>query len=430
MNRQKPTVVVFHLVSVFTVAWVVAVAGVFALPTAARAEAAKKNADEAMAAAKSCNAFATDLYARLSSDEPTNLFFSPYSVSVALAMTYAGAAGDTQAQMAKVLHLATPGAKVPPAGEVAKSFGRLAKLLESRDKNSGYRLRVANRLWGQQGFHFMPTFLGLTKDNFGAELGLLDFRQADAARETINRWIAEQTDDKIQDLIAAGVLTDNTRLVLTNAIYFKARWTHEFEKADTTDAPFHTSATAEITVPTMHQSERLRYAAADEMQMLELPYGADHSLSMLILLPKKVDGLADLERRLTSDNLQKWSKDLKPRLVEVDLPRFKMTAQFSLSDTLKAMGMPLAFSGNADFSGMSTQKRLLISAVIHKAFVDVNEEGTEAAAATAIAIADMAMPPTNDKVTFRADHPFAFLIRDRRAESILFLGRVNRPEAK
>jgi serpin B len=379
--------------------------------------------DDMLAVAKGDNEFAANLYARLRSDKPTNLVFSPYSISTALAMTYSGAAGQTAAQMATVLHFPLPEAKLHPA------FNSLRNLLAASDQTSGFQLRVANRLWGQTGFHFLPEFLEVTKADYGADLGLLDFRQAEAARQTINTWIEEQTDDKIQNLLAPGVLDANTRLVLTNAIYFKARWTHEFSKSATTDAPFHTSGSQQVTVPTMRQTHRLRYGAADDMQILELPYAQDGNLSMLIVLPKKIDGLSDLQRRLTSENLQKWSAGLQSRPVNVYLPKFKMTSEFGLGDVLESMGMPLPFSTKADFSRMSSAERLFISAVIHKAFVDVNEEGTEAAAATAVAMRAMAaFPAREDPIEFRADHPFVFLIRDRRTQSVLFLGSVANPK--
>lgn len=379
--------------------------------------------DDIRAVANGGNEFATDLYARLRSDKSTNQFFSPYSISTAIAMTYAGAEGPTQAQIAKVLHFPVPEAKLHSA------FNTLGNLLAFSDKTPGFQLRVANRLWGQKGFHFLPEFLHVTNANYGADLGLLDFKQAEAARKTINSWIEEQTDRKIQDLIAPGVLDADTRLVLTNAIYFKARWTHEFSKSATTDAPFHTSDSQQITVPMMHQTHRLRYAASDNVQLLELPYAEDGRLSMLILLPKKIDGLTDLEKGLTSENLQKWTAGLKSRPVKVHLPRFKMTSEFSLGDLLESMGMPLAFSDKADFSRMSTQEQLFISAVIHKAFVDVNEEGTEAAAATAVVMhPTAAFPSPEEPVEFRADHPFVFLIRDNRTQSILFLGRMLNPK--
>ena len=178
----------------------------------------------------------------------------------------------------------------------------------------------------------------------------------------------------------------------------------------------------------MHLMRRLAYGAVDGVQILELPYAQEGRLSMLILLPTKVDGLSDLEKGLTAENLQKWSAGLRPRPVNVSLPRFKMTSEFGLGDVLQSLGMSLAFSDKADFSGMSSQEKLLLSAVIHKAFIDVNEEGTEAAAATAVAMkAEAAAPSPDEPVEFRADHPLVFLIRDRRTESILFLGRLVNP---
>ncbi len=380
--------------------------------------------DDARAVAEGGNEFAIDLYAHLRSDKPSNLFFSPYSISVALAMTEAGAAGETEAQIAKVLHFPVSEANVHSA------FSTLRQLMVSNDKLSGFQLRVANRLWGQHGFDFLPEFLRVTKADYGADLGRLDFKQAEVARQTINSWVEQQTDDKIQNLLAPGILNADTRLVLTNAIYFKARWMHEFGKAATADAPFHISDSEQVAVPTMHQSHRLRYGAADGLQLLELPYALDGNLSMLFLLPKRIDGLNDLEKRLTNENLQKWLKGLQSRLVKVHLPKFKMTSEFDLGAGLASLGMSLAFSTKADFSRMSTEEPLFISAVIHKAFVDVNEEGTEAAAATAIAMrAGAALPRPEEPVEFRADHPFVLLIRDHRTQSILFLGRLVNPKA-
>ena len=374
--------------------------------------------------AKGDNEFATDLYARLRSDTPANLFFSPYSISSALAMTYAGAGGPTAEQMARTLRFSLPEAKLHPA------FGELRKLLLlADDKTDGFQLRIANRLWGQAGFQFRPEFLQVTRDDYGADLGQLDFKQSEAARKTINAWVEEQTNDKIQNLLAPGVLDADTRLVLTNAIYFKARWTHEFSKQATADAPFHLADSKQISVPTMRQTHRLRYAESEVAQVLELPYGPQGSLAMLILLPKKHDGLSGLEKQLTAENLQKWSAGLQPRRVDVHLPRFKMTSQFSLADVLKSLGMSLAFSRQADFSKMCSQEQLFISAVIHKAFVDVNEDGTEAAAATAVMMRmGAALPAREEMVEFRADHPFAFVIRDNRTQRILFLGSVANPQ--
>jgi len=369
------------------------------------------------------NQFATEMYSRLRSDEPTNLFFSPYSISNALAMTYVGAAGKTKSQMAEVLHFPKPDS------EVTAAFKLLTTALTSKNEEAGFQLRVANRLWGQNDFQFASDYLNVMQADFNAEMGLVDFKKTEAARTSINSWVEEQTDRKIQNLLAPGVLNAATRLVLTNAIYFKARWEHEFSKSATTDAPFHITASQQISIPTMHKTHEFGYFETAHAKILELPYGSDDSLSMLVLLPKKVDGLADLEKQLSSENLGKWSAGLKSQNVKVQLPKFKTTSELGLTDVLGAMGMPLAFSDQADFSKMSTQERLTISAVIHKAFVDVNEEGTEAAAATAVAIRATAIFIDPKKtVEFRADHPFVFLIRHNQSKMVLFLGRLVNPK--
>jgi serpin B len=317
-----------------------------------------------------------------------------------------------------------------PESKLHSTFAALQQFLVSSDKKDGYQVRVANRLWGQQGYHFLPQFLEVTRAQYGAELAPVDFSQANAARQTINGWTEEQTEHKIKNLIPSGGLSADTRLVLTNTVYFNANWMHKFDKSETTAAPFHISADQKVTVPMMQQCRLFRYAAADGLQILELPYGQSRSLSMLVLLPDSAEGLADLQKRLTDDNVQKWCESFTAETVEVHLPKFKLTAEFRLTDVLASMGMTLAFdSARADFSGISTVEPLFISAVIHKAYVDVNEDGTEAAAATAVVVGPTARPATAEPVVFRADHPFVFIIRDDRTNSILFLGQVLNPKA-
>ena len=367
------------------------------------------------------NRFAVGLYAKLKDSTSENLFFSPYSLSTALAMTYAGAAGETGKQMAEVLRFTVSESELHPA------MGQLIRMLLRKEK--GYQFRVANRLWGQKGYEFLPEFLNTTQNHYGAELGELDFaRQTEDARRAINQWVEKETERKIKDLIPPGLLAQDTRLVLTNAIYFKGNWRDQFEKEATQDAPFYVSADKEVTVPMMHQIERFGYRAAEDMQILEMPY-ADNALSMVVLLPKDKEGLAELEKRITHDDLRDSTRGLRPREVSVFLPRFTMTSQFSLKDVLQSMGMTLAFDeGRADFSRMSRSEQLFISAVVHKAFVDVNEEGTEAAAATGVIMAPTAAPVQEEPPVFRADHPFVFLIRDNRTGSIVFMGRVANPK--
>ena len=372
------------------------------------------------AAANSNNAFAFDLYRQLREKEG-NLFFSPASISTALAMTSAGAKGMTEEQMAEVLHLNLP---EPRRHEAT---GRLSQLLNAEEK--GYQLRMANRLWGQKTYPFREAFLDVTRAQYGAELASLDFAQTEEARKTINAWVEKQTAGKIVDLIPAGVLDEMTRLVLTNAIYFKGKWSDEFKKERTEDAAFYLTKSREVTVPMMHQTRKFLYAETKDGQVLRLPYAGD-DLSMIVLLPREVDGLAALEKSLDADAFDGWTSKLRAREVRVFLPRFKMTAEFQLADALKALGMTLAFSNEADFSGISTVEGLNISAVIHKAFVDVNEEGTEAAAATAVVIAPTAAPVDDpqEPAVFRADHPFVFVIRDNRTGAVLFAGRVTNPK--
>jgi serpin B len=322
--------------------------------------------------------------------------------------------------MAKTLHFDLPQNQLHPA------FAALNNTLNPKDKP--YELSMANRLWGQQGYEFLPAFLQTTRDYYAAELAQVDFvNAAEAVRQEINEWVEEKTNDKIKDLIPQNVLDEMTRLVLTNAIYFKGDWASQFDEKATRDAPFSASSDNKVTVPMMYQKGKFKYGEFDEIQVLELPYKSG-DLSMLVLLPKAVDGLPALEAKLTTENLNKWTSDLSKREIDVYLPKFKMTSQFRLKDVLSSMGMPSAFDPMvADFSGMNGKTDLYISAVIHKAFVDVNEEGTEAAAATAVVVAED--PSVQIIPTFRADHPFIFLIRDNRTGSILFIGRVTNPEA-
>lgn len=378
--------------------------------------------DHTRKAVEASNVFAFDLYARLCRQED-DLFYSPASISTALSMAYLGAAGKTRRQMADVLHLEQV--------NVPEGFGSLGNLLSSGGR--GYRLHMANRLWGQRGYPFRAEFLAATSRHFAAELTPLDFSQAAAASETINRWVEQQTEGKIQQLVSQDSLGDQMRLVLTNAIYFKGAWEDEFWKSSTQQAAFHLSATREVKLPLMYQQADFRYAENEVLQLVILPY-AGRELSMVVLLPKQIDGLAALEQQLSAKNLKRWLSDARERNAQVFLPRFKVTRQVMLGDALRAMGMNLAFSRQADFSHISSALRgegLMLSEVIHKAFVDVSEEGTEAAAATAVlapAAAPLAAEPEKPAV-FRADHPFVFLLRDERTGALLFIGRLIEPSA-
>jgi serpin B len=361
------------------------------------------------------NAFALDLYGRLQATEG-NLFYSPYSVTSALAMTYAGARGQTASEMAEVLHFTLPPGRLHPA------CADLKLQIETGEPDNSCQFSVANALWAQQGLPILDEFRELTQDHYGAGLRELDFLAAtEQARQTINAWVEQQTRNKIRELLKRGDVGPATGLVLTNAIYFKGLWQAQFDPTQTQEAPFTIEPDRQVQVPMMQQSAEFAIGHGEGVQLLELPY-VDEDLAMVVLLPREQDGLPLLERSLTAENLDKWLSTLRQRKVLVYLPRFELTERFDLSELLRAMGMPAAFSGRADFSGITGTRDLFISKVLHKAFVSVDEEGTEAAAATGVVMKRTALPPT-----FRADHPFLFLIRHRPTGAILFIGRVIDP---
>jgi serpin B len=379
-----------------------------------------KAANDIKSLAGGNTAFALNLYARLKTTDG-NLFFSPYSISTCLAMTYAGARGDTAAQMAQTLHFDTNQI------QLASSFGELQKQLNNEQEKKGIELNIANGLWGQKDYPFLPAFLNVAKQSYGANLKQVDFHtHAETARIEINDWVSDKTKAKITDLIQPGVLDPMTRLVLVNAIYFKGRWASEFEKQNTRKLPFTVSSAQKIEVPLMSRTADFRYAEVEGLQLLELPYAGD-DLSMVVLLPRELDGLKGVEDQFNKQTLDRWLAQAREQKVAVFLPKFKMAAQFSLAKPLAEMGMTDAFSRNANFSGMDGERDLFISAVVHKAFVDVNEEGTEAAAATGVVMRSMAVMMPRPTPIFRADHPFIFLIRDNHSGSILFLGRLVDP---
>jgi len=366
------------------------------------------------------NAFAVNLYGQLRKQDG-NLFFSPESISTAFAMAYAGARGTTSVQMANTLHFALPPDRLHPA------MGTLLTSLNAA--HPGYQLHVADALWAEKDFTFLDDYLKLTSADYGAGFNRVDFKGApESVRQTINQWVEQKTENKIKDLIPPRAISPATRLVLTNAIYFKGDWETKFDKAQTQDEDFHLSAAQNVKAPLMHSSAKFGYFKGDTFQALNIPYKSGE-LSMVVLLPNDVAGLPALEKSMTAANVNQWLSQLHvgPKVI-VTLPKFKMTDQLELSNALGALGMAQAFQpGTADFSGMTGRRDFWISSAIHKAFIDVNEEGTEAAAATAIVMRSMAMAREQPPVIFRADHPFLFLIRDNRSGSILFMGRVTDP---
>jgi serpin B len=365
--------------------------------------------------------FAFALYGKLkgNSNVPKgNLFFSPYSISTALAMTYGGARGETQKQMAAALHFTLPSQSLYPA------LGVLQKQLIQENKSRGYQLLLANALWGQKGEPFLKEFLDLTQ-YCGAGFNQLDFiNETEQSRQKINSWIEEKTKDKIKELIPQGGVDENTQPVLTNAIYFKGDWKTKFERGDTKQADFAISSKNKVKVDMMHVKEKFKYYADEKMQVLELPYKGNE-LSMLVFLPRDPENLAEIEDTFTAENLNALLPKMRTCEVDVYFPKFKMTwGTFSLNKALIVLGMPDAFDREkADFSGINGKKDLYISDVFHQAFIEVNEEGTEAAAGTAVMIAHSG----ESSVVFRADHPFILIIKDNRSGSVLFIGRVMNP---
>ncbi len=365
--------------------------------------------------------FGFDLYQELKGAKG-NLFFSPYSISTALAMTYAGARGETEKQMAQVLHFPLTQESLHPA------FSKLQSDLNAIQNKGDVQISIANSLWAQKSFKFLDTFIDLNKKYYDAGLYFVDFiTKREAARKQINNWVEKKTHDKIKELIKPPMLNSLTRLVLCNAIYFKGNWQSQFDSTKTTKTDFYVSPDKTIKVPMMSQRSDFRYKDFDKFCALELPYEGNE-LSMIIFLPKKIDGLAEFEKVLTNDTVKIWIDELMgshESEILVSIPKFKTTCEFELSQVLYDMGMPSAFSlPPADFSRMTGTEDLFISKVIHKAFVDVNEEGTEAAAATAVVMMkSVAVKP----LIFRADHPFMFLIRENQTGSILFVGRIVDP---
>lgn len=379
--------------------------------------------DPAVTIATAINRFAADLHGKLAKKQGS-LFFSPLSIETALAMTSAGARGQTLDEMRKVLHLPTD----PHA-----AFGDLLNGLNELTRcKSGYQLTTANAIWAQKGYPWRKEFKELVGRHYGAGVVETNFAEPETARKQINDWVERATHEKIKDLIPSGVITALTRMVLTNAVYFKGSWRFKFDPKQTKDAAFHHADGTKADVPMMSQSGEFEYGefdlpgpAGNRVQVLNMPY-AGEKLSMTVYLPRDANGTGRLATVLSGADL--GQPRLAERRVNVSLPRFKAETDYSLKPVLMDLGMNAAFGG-ADFSGMHTGSGSpYISHVLHKAFVEVTEEGTEAAAATAVVIKERAGAP-DESVAFRADRPFVFTIRDNKTGAVLFLGRYAGPKA-
>jgi serpin B len=371
-------------------------------------------------------AFALDLYQQLRGSSG-NLFYSPFSLSEALAMTFAGARGVTATQMATAMHFDLPPARLHPA------FDALDLALASRGNGAlgadgqGFRLNLASALWGQSGFHFEAPFLDTLARSYGATVHVANFEGDSAgARGLINDWIAGRTGDRIQDLLPPGSLTGQTRLVLTNAVYFNAAWKTKFDPAATHRADFTRRDGSRVAVDTMAATQKLPYGEGVDHAAVMLPYDGGE-LSMALILPPK-GRIEAFEAALTPARLTAILDGMTRHTVSITMPRFEITSSFSLADQLGQLGMPVPFTDAADFSGISRESSLKLSAVVHKAFVDVSEAGTEAAAATAVTMVGYSLEiPTPPPAVIHLDHPFLLVIRDDATGTILFLGRVEDP---
>ena len=374
------------------------------------------------------NAFALAMYGQLRRSSE-NLFFSPFSVRVGLAMAYAGARSETARQMRTALSL--PPLDEPLDTAFVETIQRLGNL------GGDCELALANALWGQDGELVQPEYLDLIARHYQGQMNLVDFRTgAEAARVAMNQWVEEKTRQRIRDLVPTGSLDAETRLVLVNAVYFKGRWAVPFSEEDTRDEPFYSEDGDEVQVPLMREQFRMLHMRAEGYQAIDLLYRGG-ALSMLVVLPDRPDGLRNLEQQLSASMLHQIVEQMYSRQVRLFLPRFTFTwGTANLCDPLAALGMPLALTRfQADFSGINGKEppdpeSLFMSEVFHQAFVETNERGTEAAAATAISMAPgsaaiRSKPP--EIPVFRADHPFLFAIRDRRSGAILFIGRMADP---
>jgi serpin B len=364
--------------------------------------------------------FALKMHQELSS-KAGNLFFSPYSISSALGMTYAGARNNTEKEMKKVLHF--------PGGRAAlcRSFGKLQEGLNAVQKAGDIKLSIANAIWAEKSYTFLPAYMDLVQKEYRSRINLADFAgNAEAERKLINTWVEKQTHDKIKDLIPKGVLDALTRMVLVNAIYFKGDWASQFKKSHTRERDFNVTAKKKVKAKMMSRRGDFRLAEDVDTQALEMTYKGGR-ISMLVLLPKKKNEISKLEKTLTADKLSGLIAKLRKTTVQVTFPKFKIETGYNLVPPFIKLGMKDAFDKRADFSGMDGTKNLYISAILHKAFVEVDEKGTEAAAATAVVMRLRSRPQYH---RFNADHPFLFLIRDNVTGSILFMGRMVNPNSK
>jgi serpin B len=374
--------------------------------------------------ARQNNQFAFDLYKEIIQDKDQNVFFSPFSISTALAMTYAGANSETAREMADAMHF---GENSPEFHYAYKDY--LEQLISNAKGN--IELNIANRLWGEKSYTLNKDFIQINDLAYGSPLSHVNFKkQPNESRISINKWVERQTKDKIKDLLAPGVVTPDTRLVLTNAIYFKADWLHAFSKENTRQRPFHYADESKKNTDFMHQQRIISYVETSKYKTVRLPYNGDKQ-SLIVVLPRKSSTLAKTEASLNQSVIDEIFK-AKPTLVDLALPKFRIIEPLGLNSYLKRLGMKQAFDTSADFSNMTPKNDLYISDGIHKAFIEIDETGTEAAAATAVVmtIESTSVEPIPVPKQFIADHPFVFFIVDNETKAVLFMGKILDPISK
>ena len=367
------------------------------------------------------NQFAIDLYLKNKGQQEENVFFSPYSLSVALAMVYEGAKNETAQEIENVFYF--------PKDNILRreSYFNLQNWLSRKDIK--HEFNIANALWAEKNFYFLNEYFEIISQHYQGLIENLDFiKKPEQSRERINKWVEFETKEKIKNLIPQGIINDSTRLILTNAVYFKGEWLEEFNQINTQKDNFYISSRESVKVNMMQRLDEdalFPYYATENFQIMEMPYDGEE-ISMFVLLPKEKD-LKELEKKLTLASLDLWQENLEEQRVKVYFPKFKIETKYFLKSVLDEMGMATCFTDQADFSGITGQRDLLINEIIHQAFVEVDEKGTEAAAATGV-VMDLTSVPSEPIPVFRADRPFIFLIQEKETKTILFMGRLVNPE--
>ena len=421
-NRQKKKNMIFAISVLFLISSITAFSACID-DDSSTPDIDPKKTESKMNVIDANNQFALDLYSKYRSQEG-NIFFSPFSISTAFAMTYEGASGQTAEEMKQVLHLPDDNKKM--RSDFVEIYTELNK------EHKPYNLTTANALWAQKDYPFEEDYFRIIEKYYDGKATNLDFKSdTEKSRKTINDWVEDKTEGGIKDIIPLGILKPSTRLVLTNTIYFKANWSSQFDIEATREQDFKLDSGKNVKVDMMHMTESFKYGETRNHQILEMPYKGN-DLSMLVILPKeshlsREGSLNELEDSFSVENLDDWKNDMNWELVQVSLPKFKFETKYFMKSDLEEMGMSTAFKyPEADFTKMSSTDELYIDKVIHQTFIDVNEAGTEAAAATVVMMGEMGMGISRPK-TFTADHPFIFIIQKRDTGAILFMGRVSDP---